>query len=308
MEGGGQDTTAISSTSCEERNSEPSAMASISGTVPPAPEGEEQTKGCRKSSRLKAKMSRQEAKGEESGDAYNLRLSSLVKRVQVERRQSTPKQPKGKTKPPPLSKYRRRTANARERMRMKEINDGFERLREALPEMEEAKGQGKKKEKPTKLTVLNLALNYIHALRDILGYPALSDGTGGGVASGHSEESDLCSDAASTRTLSSSSASCDEICSNPSPDSSVLDMKEFALSDASSLLTSALPKDLTTCHTPAAPSLMDFRMEARSSPSSSDLSLSPTPPPLPLPEEYMEIVKSDLLDESMSLSEWDIIL
>ncbi|PVD26715.1 hypothetical protein C0Q70_14393 [Pomacea canaliculata] len=105
------------------------------------------------------------AAGEEK---YNLRLSSLVKRVQVERKHATPKEPKGKSKPPPLSKYRRRTANARERMRMRDINEGFERLKSCLPEMEEQEQKGKK-EKVTKFTILSLALNYIHALRQVLG-------------------------------------------------------------------------------------------------------------------------------------------
>ena len=38
-----------------------------------------------------------------------------------------------KQRPPPLSKYRRKTANARERSRMKEINFAFETLRKAVP-------------------------------------------------------------------------------------------------------------------------------------------------------------------------------
>lgn len=38
-----------------------------------------------------------------------------------------------KQRPPPLSKYRRKTANARERSRMKEINSAFETLRKAVP-------------------------------------------------------------------------------------------------------------------------------------------------------------------------------
>lgn len=38
-----------------------------------------------------------------------------------------------KNRPPPLSKYRRKTANARERSRMKEINSAFETLRKAVP-------------------------------------------------------------------------------------------------------------------------------------------------------------------------------
>ena len=252
-------------------------------------------------------MSREDQGSGEPGDAYNLRLSSLVKRVQVERRQATPKQPKGKSKPPPLSKYRRRTANARERMRMKDINEGFERLRQSLPEMEE-QGQGKKKEKLTKFTILSLALNYIHALRDILGYPPVDgDGSSSSMTPSGSEESDLGSDAASTRTTSVSSASCDEVCSNPSPSSSATDLKEYSLAEASSV-PPLIPNDLARSRDPlpgSSTTMMEFREEARSSPSSSasDPSLSPSPPPLPLPEECMDLDQSDLLDVSISLAE-----
>ncbi|XP_005095025.1 serine-rich adhesin for platelets [Aplysia californica] len=107
---------------------------------------------------------------------YNLRLSSLVKRVETERRQQEPKQPKGKVKPAPLSKYRRRTANARERDRMKEINEAFDNLKDSLPDV----GRDDGKNKITKFTILKLALNYIANLRDMLGYgdlgPAFTDG------------------------------------------------------------------------------------------------------------------------------------
>ncbi|KAL8590116.1 hypothetical protein ACOMHN_034346 [Nucella lapillus] len=298
----------------DDQSNESATTVSVPDTSSPVAVQEESSKGCRKSSRLKAKMTRKsegaEKGEEEAGDAYNLRLSSLVKRVQVERRQSTPKQPKGKSKPPPLSKYRRRTANARERMRMQDMNDGFEHLRECLPEMEgQPENEVKKKEKVTKLTVLNLALNYIHALRDILGYPAISDSSGSSEGvSAHSKGSDLSSDAASTRTLSTSSPSCDEVCSNLSPDSSsvvdVKDMKEFSLSDMPSYITSEISKNLPHCQDSASSSMMEFRMEARCSPSSSDLSLSPTPSALPLPEDCMDI---DPLDVSLSLAEWEDI-
>lgn len=256
-------------------------------------------------------MNRPETASGDPSDAYNLRLSSLVKRVQVERRQATPKQPKGKSKPPPLSKYRRRTANARERMRMKDINEGFERLRQSLPEMEE-QSRGKK-EKLTKFTILSLALNYIHALRDILGYPS-EDGSRSSRSSGMtpsgSEESDLGSDAASTRTTSVSSASCDEICSNPSPSSSATDLKEYSMADPAPSVSPVMPRDLARSRDPlpgSSSTMMEFREAARSSPASSvsNPSLSPSPPPLPLPEECMDIDQSDLLDVSISIAALD---
>ena len=142
-------------------------------------------------------------------DKYNLRRSSLRVRVQTEEKKQQPKQKKPKCRPPPLSKYRRRSANARERFRMAEINDAFEELKHVLPQ-EDLEAQQKRandleaqqlakdsnssssgrpaaatkgnrcgtgsnssrcnKNQPTKITVLRLAINYIAGLRDILGY------------------------------------------------------------------------------------------------------------------------------------------
>ena len=49
---------------------------------------------------------------------YNLRTKSIQNRIEVERRKSEPRHPKPKQRPAPLSKYRRKTANFRERCRM----------------------------------------------------------------------------------------------------------------------------------------------------------------------------------------------
>ncbi|KAL1506590.1 hypothetical protein ABEB36_005921 [Hypothenemus hampei] len=67
----------------------------------------------------------------------------------------------GKSKSAPLSKYRRKTANARERTRMKEINQAFEALRKAVPQITPNQQQN---EKLTKITTLRLAMKYISAL------------------------------------------------------------------------------------------------------------------------------------------------
>ena len=114
----------------------------------------------RRSSRRKTSSS---SSGSGGGDKeYNLRTTSLINRVEVERRKATPKERKPKSKPPPLSKYRRKTANARERTRMTEINEGFEELKSVIPDLP--------KGKLTKITTLRLALSYISALRSMLGY------------------------------------------------------------------------------------------------------------------------------------------
>ncbi|KAK8743365.1 hypothetical protein OTU49_001400 [Cherax quadricarinatus] len=100
-----------------------------------------------------------------NGAKYALRTKSIIKRIESEKNRATSKrrEPKEKQKPPPLSKYRRKTANARERNRMKEINDAFVTLQKAIPDL-----PGADAEKLTKITVLRLAVNYINALADVL--------------------------------------------------------------------------------------------------------------------------------------------
>lgn len=66
----------------------------------------------------------------------------------------------------PLSKYRRKTANAKERERMREINNAFHALRNAVPGGHVAKPE--KGERQTKLNILKLAMNYIEALSEVL--------------------------------------------------------------------------------------------------------------------------------------------
>lgn len=95
---------------------------------------------------------------------YNLRKKTIVNRIKTEKTKDLPKKKKPKTKPAPLSKYRRKAANARERGRMEDINTAFEVLKSVLPNIEEGGA------KMTKITTLRLAMNYISALRNILGY------------------------------------------------------------------------------------------------------------------------------------------
>lgn len=107
-------------------------------------------------------------------DKYSLRPRSL-RRVTVQvSEQSEPtnnykqnKSHKQKQKPAPLSKYRRKTANARERNRMREINQAFETLRRVIPHMQ-ATQVPVANEKLTKITTLRLAMKYISTLNAIL--------------------------------------------------------------------------------------------------------------------------------------------
>ncbi|XP_022920585.1 helix-loop-helix protein delilah-like [Onthophagus taurus] len=107
-------------------------------------------------------------------DKYSLRPRSvrrvtevLMKQTQSQTEQSpskVTKPHKPKQKPAPLSKYRRKTANARERNRMREINQAFESLRRAIPHMAPAQATTASNEKLTKITTLRLAMKYIATL------------------------------------------------------------------------------------------------------------------------------------------------
>ncbi|XP_045613754.1 neurogenic differentiation factor 1 [Procambarus clarkii] len=105
-------------------------------------------------------------------EKYGLRPRTIIRRLQLERARENMPQRMSKTpknRPPPLSKYRRKTANARERHRMKEINDAFETLRRVLPDFCSRQAAAAM----TKITTLKLAVDYIRALSHILedGHP-----------------------------------------------------------------------------------------------------------------------------------------
>ncbi|XP_013776938.1 neurogenin-3-like [Limulus polyphemus] len=120
-----------------------------------------------RSSDCKTKEDQQAKTEEECKEIkYKLRPRSIQKRKELEIKRHCKKEPKPKQKPPPLSKYRRRTANARERYRMEKMNQAFEQLRQAIPQFPNAVGMNNSK--LTKITTLRLAVNYIAALADIL--------------------------------------------------------------------------------------------------------------------------------------------
>lgn len=96
------------------------------------------------------------------GDKYSLRPRS--RRNLDDDEDGNPKQKKKKAAP--LSKYRRKTANARERSRMREINQAFEALRKAVPQV--TPSHPGTSEKLTKITTLRLAMKYISTLSAVL--------------------------------------------------------------------------------------------------------------------------------------------
>lgn len=86
---------------------------------------------------------------------------------------------KPKSKAAPLSKYRRKTANARERTRMREINSAFESLRQCVPISMcgtiQPSCSSASNEKLTKITTLRLAMKYIRTLSECLSRTVSSD-------------------------------------------------------------------------------------------------------------------------------------
>ena len=100
---------------------------------------------------------------------YKLRDASLKKREEMEHRKNQPRKrgPKPRPKTAPMSKYRRKTANLRERLRMGEINVAFEKLRDKLPNPMAQAGKAKC-EKLTKINILHVAINYIRAMENLL--------------------------------------------------------------------------------------------------------------------------------------------
>ena len=122
----------------------------------------------RKTGPTKSKPKSSGGRSKKNDDKYGLRACSIQKRIEVEGRKGQPKKrgPKPRPKPLPMSKYRRKTANLRERMRMGEINTAFENLREKIPTpLASNKGRC---EKLTKINILHVAINYIRALESIL--------------------------------------------------------------------------------------------------------------------------------------------
>ena len=63
-----------------------------------------------------------------------------------------------------MTKYRRKAANAKERERMKNLNDAFERLRNVMPDVKTLTQD----DKDTKVTTLRAAITYIGSLQQLM--------------------------------------------------------------------------------------------------------------------------------------------
>ena len=109
--------------------------------------------------------------GEAEAAKYKLRGQAGAKRrPENEDRLGRKRSPRSKCPASKMSKYRRKTANARERMRMGEINVAYDRLKDTIPlPSGPSLGIGKGKcEKLTKINLLHIAINYIRTLQRIL--------------------------------------------------------------------------------------------------------------------------------------------
>merc|ERR1719222_1008246 len=96
----------------------------------------------------------------------SLRTTSVRKRLEIEVKMAQPKTKGRLSKKARLSKYRRKSANAKERERMKKQNDVFEVLKQILP-IDKAKKK-KEEDKETKVTTLRSAIEYINSLQSLL--------------------------------------------------------------------------------------------------------------------------------------------
>ena len=115
----------------------------------------------------RSKNSRNKISNNKNSSCDEVNAATLSASSSVTVSEKIPKE-KPKHKAAPLSKYRRKTANARERTRMREINSAFENLRQSVPVVVAGSPSHSTNEKLTKITTLRMAMKYITILSDIL--------------------------------------------------------------------------------------------------------------------------------------------
>ncbi|CAB4060397.1 TX [Lepeophtheirus salmonis] len=107
----------------------------------------------------------------------SLRAKSIAKRLETERNKNAPRVRKPRQKVCTMSKYRRKTANAKERDRMKQVNDAFEKLRDVVPHHRAFIGVATSSPPPptpgdpasaTKVSTLRCAISYINSLQQLI--------------------------------------------------------------------------------------------------------------------------------------------
>jgi len=94
----------------------------------------------------------------------SLRPASVQKRIQTELKLKLPKPKLESKRASRMTKYRRKAANAKERDRMKHLNDAFDRLRSVMPDVKTLAQD----DKDTKVTTLRAAITYIGCLQQLM--------------------------------------------------------------------------------------------------------------------------------------------
>jgi len=100
-----------------------------------------------------------------SDKSKSLRRTSVKKRLQTEINKKRVKVKDIVSKKRILSKYRRKAANAKERERMKKMNEVFAKLKSVIPTDNK---EDQEEEKETKVTTLRSAIHYINYLKQVI--------------------------------------------------------------------------------------------------------------------------------------------
>ena len=98
-----------------------------------------------------------------SDKSRSLRKTSVKKRLETELKKVNKRRKEKICKKPRLNKYQRKVANAKERERMKRMNDEYERLKKVVP-MEQLNSEDGKDKKVTRLAqieILKFTFNWV---------------------------------------------------------------------------------------------------------------------------------------------------
>merc|ERR1711953_296026 len=99
-----------------------------------------------------------------SDKSRSLRKTSVKKRLETELKKVSKRRKEKICKKPRLNKYQRKVANAKERERMKRMNEEYERLKKVVPMEQLNSEDGKDK----KVSILRSAILYIQALKQLI--------------------------------------------------------------------------------------------------------------------------------------------
>ena len=95
-----------------------------------------------------------------SDKSRSLRKTSVKKRLETELKKVNKRRKEKICKKPRLNKYQRKVANAKERERMKRMNDEYERLKKVVP-MEQLNSEDGKDKKVHNFSLKNVSVYWI---------------------------------------------------------------------------------------------------------------------------------------------------